>query len=358
MSTIKYILVITFFFFIFLTRAETIRIDFVPGCPEEFDVFFKKGFESLGHKVFVNYHGRSETKPFDQLFSYEWKDHLLKISLSDKSGTLIKEDEKKIPFLDGIENIIYLMLSDLMERRVNVREYRGNIKGLLKNEMIKLDSASYILQVHNNDSAKAVSNFLQIAQELTGNFMTYYDFSYYQITYYEVGVVRADKACRLFGVVIGKPEDDKGFNILSSPPDIFQSYIENIFSNNPLPGGIPEDDSLSRVYLLRSTGFVGSFVPFSVFLDDKFICYFGNEEYILLNPEPGHHILTVQNSSKEVKTWSSSYSMEVESGQLTFIKLIQYNDIKFTLQFIYQLEKEYSARILLQNLVESKCTID
>jgi len=348
-------------FFLLLTLnlgAQTIRIDFVPGCKEEFDIFFKKGFESLGYNVFVNYHGRSESKPFDQLFTYEWEGHLLKISLFDKSGAPIKHDEKNFPYLDGIENNIYLMLSDLMKKRVNVREYRGKIKGFYNNEMEKLDSAKYVIQVHHKDSTKAVSNFLLIAQELTGNFMTYYDFSYYQITYYEVGVVRTDKACKLFGVVIGKPSDGKGFNILSEPPDVYQSYIENIFKNNPLPGGIPEDVFLSRVYLLRSTGFVASFVPFSVFVDDKFVCYLRNEEYLLLKMEPGRHTFTVQNSSKNVKSRSSTYSLNVVSGQKTFIKLIQYTDIKFTLQFIYQLEKEYAARILLQNMIESKCLLD
>ena len=326
---------------------ETIRIDFVPGCNEEFDVFFKKGFESLGYYVFVNYHGRSESKPFDQLFTYEWEGHLLKIYLFDQSGVLIKNAEKNFPYLDGIENFIYLMLSDLMNRRVNVREYRGKIKGFYNNEMEKLDSAKYIIQVHNNDSAKAVSNFLLIAKELTGNFETYYDFSYYQVTYYQNGVVRSENASRIFGVVIGKPADDKGFDILAEPPDIFRSYVEIIYNNNPLPGGIPEDETLSRVYILRSTGFVASYVPFSVFMDGKFICYLGNEEYLLLNLEPGRHTFTVQNSAKEVKSWSSTYRLDVVSGQKTFIKLIQYSDIKFTLQFIYQIEKEYSARCIL-----------
>lgn len=348
-------------FFLLLTvnlGGQTIRIDFVPGCPEEFDIFFKKGFESLDYNVFVNYLGRSESKPFDLLFTYEWEGHLLKISLFDKTGVLIKNDEKNFPYLDGIENLVYLMLSDLMYRRVNVREYRGKIKGLRLNAMVKLDSAVYIVLAHNNDSALAVRNFLLIAKELTGKFMTYYDFSYYQLTYYEVGVVRSAKASKLFGIVIGKSKDGTDFDILTEPPDILKSYLEDILKNNPLPGLFQEGNSMSPVYILRCTGFVGSYVPFSVFVDNKFVCYLKNEEYLLLNLEPGRHTFTVQNSSKEVKSWSSTYSLDVVSGQESFIKLIQYTDITFTLQFIYQLEKEYSARILLQNMVESNCLID
>jgi hypothetical protein len=336
--------------------AQTVRIDFISGCPEEFDVFFKKGFESIGYNVFINYHGRSENRVYDQLFTYEWKDNVLKISLIDKSGSLLKNGEKKFTYLDEIENQIYLFLSDLMNRRINVKDYRGKIKGLRLNAMVKLDSAVYVVQAHNNDSAMAVRNFLLIAKELTGNFMTYYDFSYYQVTYYEVGVLMTHNASKLFGIVIGKSKDGTDFDILTEPPDIFKSYLEDILKNNPLPGVFPDGNSMSPVYILRSTGFVGSFVPFSIFVDDRFVCYLKNEEYLLLYLKPGWHTFAVQNSSKETKSWTSTYNLSVVSGQKAFIKLIQHTD--FTFQIIYQLEKEYSARILLQNMVKSKCLLD
>lgn len=352
----KIILFILSLIFTFHTQAETVRIDFVPGCHEEFDVFFKKGFESLGYKAFVNYHGRSSSMPYDMLFTYEWNDHLLKISLSDKSGELINNEEKNFPYLDGIENMIYLMLSDLMDRRVFMKEYRGKIKGIFFNDMEKIDSAAFIIQVHNIDSANAISKFLTIAKELTGNFSTYYDFSYYQEERTVGTVILPFNASKLFGIVIGKPLNSKGSEILTEPPEIFEDYLENVVKNNPLPGNFPDNDLLSTIYILRCTGFVGSYMTYSLFVDEKFVCHMKNEEYLVLNLEPGWHTFTMQSSSKEVKPWSSTYKLEVLSGQKAFVKLIQ--DTDFTLQIIYQLEKEYSARVLLQNMVESNCLLD
>jgi hypothetical protein len=334
--------------------TETIRIDFVPGCPEEFDVFLQNGFESLGYEVFVNYHDRAVNRPFDKLLTYTWKDNLLAVSLSDKSGSVIMSGEKKFPYLDGIENLVYLFISDLTDRRVNVKQYRGKIKGFFKNEMEKLDSAVYILQVHNSDSALAVKNFLLIAKDLTGNYKAYYDFSFYQDAFVIGTVIMPYNASKIFGIVIGRSLNDTGPEILAEPPGDFNSYINDILSNNPLPPGSQVKDTECRVYLMRSTGFVGSFVPISVFVDDKFVCYLKNEEYSLFSLEPGRHSIAVQNNDKEVKPWTSTFNTVINPGQNAFVKLIAHHEGKI----IYQVEKEYSARILLQSLAKSKCVLE
>lgn len=350
----KNTLLILLLFFTIKLGAQTVRVDFVPGCPEEFDVFFKKGFESLGYDVYINYHSRSEIRLYDQLVNYEWKDNLLRVSLFDKSGIVLVSGEKKFPYLDGIENLVYLFLSDLMDSRVNVKEYRGKVKGLHGNEMVKLDSATYLIETHDSDSTHAIKNFLRIAEELTGEFIAYYDFSFYQDMFMSGLVIMPFNASKVFGVAIGKPKDGTSSKILTEPPDVFNSYLEDILKNNPLPSCSPVKDTECRLYLMRSTGFVGSFVPVSVFVDNRFECYLKNEEYMVLSLKPGQHYFAVQNNDKEVKDWTSTFETTINPGQNAFIKLIAHYDKRI----IYQVEKEYSSRIIIQNLVKSNCVID
>ena len=135
--------------------SQIVRIDFYPGCPEELDIFFKKGFESEGYDAYVNYFDRSSDMPYDLLFRYEWKGDSLKGYLYSKDGSLLKLKGSRITSIERMESLSYHFLGELLGKPAQVKNKRGPLNrgfGEVGFDMVKLDSAIYVLTVYGSET--------------------------------------------------------------------------------------------------------------------------------------------------------------------------------------------------------------
>jgi len=347
----KKIITITLLLIAFQSKASTVRIDFVRGCPEEFDVFFKKGLESLGYEVFVNYYNRLDQKPYDYLFTYEWDDPLLTISFKDKSGRTIKSGEKSLIYRDRIESVIYLFMSDVFDRMIRVDDPRGRVKGLAGNQMIKLDSAIYIARVNGADTSKAKEKFLQVAGELTGSFRTYFNLTYDQHFFMSGLVTMPSCKYAAFGIIVGSRVDHQERAILDQPPPEFLAYLDELLKDAPLPPDEPEKDALACIYVIRMTLMLEDVSPFRIFIDQEKVCYIDNDEYARFYVIPGKHEFAVPGTHDKIQEYTKILQLDMEPGEKIFINLILdvYGEVG------YYFETDYSGRLKIRNLVFSDC---
>jgi hypothetical protein len=111
----------------------------------------------------------------------------------------------------------------------------------------------------------------------------------------------------------------------------------------------------AKIYFIRSTGFQGSAVAFTAFIDKQLVCKLNNKRYSVHEVEPGEHVFTVQFAGKEAKSKAEPISINVEAGKKYYIQMVfQTGALKNNLYC--QEVTENSAKTILEKCEEdTKC---
>jgi hypothetical protein len=108
-----------------------------------------------------------------------------------------------------------------------------------------------------------------------------------------------------------------------------------------------------RVYFMRSTGFNGSAVAFTVFIDDTIVCRLNNKRYSIHEVKPGTHIFSAQFAGKKSKEKAERIEISIEAGKIYYIQLI-FQGGAFANNLYCQEVTENSAKKVLPELEEDK----
>ncbi len=111
----------------------------------------------------------------------------------------------------------------------------------------------------------------------------------------------------------------------------------------------------AKVYFIRSTGFQGSAVAFTAFIDQQLVCKLNNKKYSIHELTPGEHVFTVQFAGKTAKEKAEPIKINVEAGKTYYVQMVfQTGYLKNNLYC--QEVTESSAKTVLTNCVEdTKC---
>lgn len=111
----------------------------------------------------------------------------------------------------------------------------------------------------------------------------------------------------------------------------------------------------AKVYFIRSTGFQGSAVAFTAFIDQQLVCKLNNKKYSIHELSPGEHVFTVQFAGKTAKEKAEPIKINVEAGKTYYVQMVfQTGYLKNNLYC--QEVTESSAKTVLTNCVEdTKC---
>jgi hypothetical protein len=114
-------------------------------------------------------------------------------------------------------------------------------------------------------------------------------------------------------------------------------------------------DKNAKVYFIRSTGFQGSAVAFTAFVDNQLICKLNNKKFSVHEVKAGDHTFTVQFAGKHSKRRAEPIAINVEEGKTYYVQMIfQPGIIKNNLYC--QEVTENSAKTVLINCTEdTKC---
>jgi hypothetical protein len=114
-------------------------------------------------------------------------------------------------------------------------------------------------------------------------------------------------------------------------------------------------DKTGKVYFIRSTGFQGSAVAFTAFIDKQLACKLNNKKFSIHQVSPGEHTFTVQFAGKKAKEKAEPITINIEEGKTYYVQMVfQPGLLKNNLYC--QEVTENSAKTVLANCVEdSNC---
>ncbi len=107
------------------------------------------------------------------------------------------------------------------------------------------------------------------------------------------------------------------------------------------------------IYFMRSTGFNGSAVAFTVFMDDVILCRINNKRFSMHNVAPGKHSFSSQFAGKKSKEKAEKIEIDVEAGKTYYIQLI-FQGGAFVNNLYCQEVTENSAKKVLPTLQQDK----
>lgn len=111
----------------------------------------------------------------------------------------------------------------------------------------------------------------------------------------------------------------------------------------------------AKVYFIRSTGFQGSAVAFTAFIDQQLVCKLNNKKYSVHDVTPGEHVFTVQFAGKSAKEKAEPIKINVEAGKTYYVQMV-FQTGYFKNNLYCQEVTESSAKTVLANCVEdTKC---
>lgn len=89
-----------------------------------------------------------------------------------------------------------------------------------------------------------------------------------------------------------------------------------------LTGHVFAQEKTAKVYFIRSTGFQGSAVAFTAFIDQQLVCKLNNKKYSIHEVTPGEHTFTVQFAGKKSKEKAEPIKINVEEGKTYYIQMV------------------------------------
>lgn len=111
----------------------------------------------------------------------------------------------------------------------------------------------------------------------------------------------------------------------------------------------------AKVYFIRSTGFQGSAVAFTAFIDQQLVCKLNNKKYSVHDVTPGEHVFTVQFAGKSAKEKAEPIKINVEAGKTYYVQMV-FQTGYFKNNLYCQEVTESSAKTVLVNCAEdTKC---
>ena len=114
-------------------------------------------------------------------------------------------------------------------------------------------------------------------------------------------------------------------------------------------------DNFGTVYFIRSTGFQGSAVAITAFVDGNFVCKLNNKKYSVHKVMPGERIFSVQFAGKSAKESAEQIRINIEAGKSYYIQMILQTGL-FVNNLYCQEVTENSAKMAMANCLEdTKC---
>ena len=121
-----------------------------------------------------------------------------------------------------------------------------------------------------------------------------------------------------------------------------------------------DSDSTARpagtIYILRSTGFIGSAGAFSTFIDGNLACRINNNKYSIHEVPAGRHQFSIQFYGQKEKNKNDKIVVNVGSGETVFLSVVQI--IGFYLNSIVycdEITEETAKRKLIKLNNDDKC---
>lgn len=344
-------------------HGQTVRIDFTPGSSDDFDLFISKGLNNIGYNTFVNYFGTKDHLPYDILVKYQESNEGLIIEMKNINSNLTKRYWNKINKRNKLKTVSNI-LTELTNKKVKIEQYHSASKDPLgyETELLKLDSAVYILKVVSQNSynkQELIQNFYRKASLLASNYSAYYStntesssYSYYNPPF---GYGTSTKIIHTIkGIIIGHSENQN--ILLEEPPLMYAQYFDYIPKSEESSASEEKvaENATSRICFIRDTGFTSYMIRYKVFLDNNLICKLANDSFSFHEVSPGTYNIAVQRFSSSLSDHTERLKVKVKPGSTVYVKIIQEVNMVVILHY-FEINASEADRILIKMIENETC---
>lgn len=77
-----------------------------------------------------------------------------------------------------------------------------------------------------------------------------------------------------------------------------------------------------QAYFIRSLNYVGSAVPFKLYIDDVLVCKLKNNKFSIHNLTPGQHSFSVQNTGLSNHKKSEAIKINIEANKTSYLTIV------------------------------------
>jgi len=110
-----------------------------------------------------------------------------------------------------------------------------------------------------------------------------------------------------------------------------------------------------KVYFIRSTGFQGSAVAFTAFVDKELVCKLNNKKYSIHDVSPGEHIFTVQFAGKNAKAKAEPIKINIEAGKTYYIQMVFQTGLLKNNLYCQEVTENSAKTVLVDCVQDTKC---
>ncbi|MTB52393.1 hypothetical protein [Lewinella sp. W8] len=176
-----------------LTAQQSVRIDFSPGAPGDYDLMLRDNLERSGFRAFINYGERTDASDF--ILQYRLEDlkrpsptrHRLQLTLLDGKGNVLKQGSAKVNAENNPGLGICRGLEDLFDYRLNCadcKQYPLVTTFNVEYSVNKVDSAAYLIVAFGHGLRKHAGmrkGFLRKAEQYLDGFSFYFLEANYEV---------------------------------------------------------------------------------------------------------------------------------------------------------------------------------
>ena len=109
------------------------------------------------------------------------------------------------------------------------------------------------------------------------------------------------------------------------------------------------------VYFIRSTGFQGSAVAFTAFIDKQLVCKLNNKKFSVHNVSAGEHTFSVQFAGKASKEKAEQISINIEEGKTYYIQMVFQTGLLVNNLYCQEVTENSAKTVLMKCIEDTKC---
>jgi hypothetical protein len=128
-----------------------------------------------------------------------------------------------------------------------------------------------------------------------------------------------------------------------------------VFSAQRSLAQLAAPDTSATVLFMRSTGYNGSAVAFTAFIDDQLVCRLNNKRFSSHTLAPGTHTFSVQFAGKSSKEKAERITINTEAGKTYYIQFVFQPGLLINNVYCQEVTESSANTILPKLKQDSKC---
>ena len=115
------------------------------------------------------------------------------------------------------------------------------------------------------------------------------------------------------------------------------------------------DSQTAKIYFIRTTGFIGSYVGMKTFIDSDFKCNLTNDRFKIYDVQSGRHTFSAQLKGEILKPDTERFELNIEPNHTYYIQIILETGTWANKLYCEEITENTATRKILKLKEDEKC---